>query len=222
MNPRGSVQKMRDGGFHYHLNTIVKYTGFREQTYGMAYAFASARIVARGSHSAGRYAKTKGLTAPNCFEKSLKGPSFAARQQKKVHFSQTMSVHTSANSKEVVSTDLAPAALGPYSQAIKAGGILYVSGCLGIYADTMTFAGESVEEQTDQLMKNMGEVLKAAGADYSNIVKTTVLLADIGDFKAMNGIYAKYFEADPPARSCFAVKDLPLGAKVEVECIAQL
>lgn len=99
MNPRGSVQKMRDGGFHYHLNTIVKYTGFREQTYGMAYAFASARIVARGSHSAGRYAKTKGLTAPNCFEKSLKGPSFAARQQKKVHFSQTMSVHTSANSE---------------------------------------------------------------------------------------------------------------------------
>ncbi len=75
----------------------------------------------------------------------------------------------------MVSTDLAPAALGPYSQAIKVDGVLYVSGCLGIFPESMKFAGESVEEQTDQLMKNMGEILRAAGADYSNVVKTTVL-----------------------------------------------
>eukprot|EP00236_Picocystis_salinarum_P005945 CAMPEP_0113931148 /NCGR_PEP_ID=MMETSP1159-20121227/6365_1 /TAXON_ID=88271 /ORGANISM="Picocystis salinarum" /LENGTH=165 /DNA_ID=CAMNT_0000932051 /DNA_START=212 /DNA_END=711 /DNA_ORIENTATION=+ /assembly_acc=CAM_ASM_000767 len=165
-----------------------------------------------------------------------------------------MSARAKAVGKEVVSTDLAPAALGPYSQAIKIDGVLYVSGCLGIFPESMKFAGDSVEEQTDQLMKNMGEILKAAGADYSNVekqqcyfkkdpparsclavkdlpldgadysnvVKTTVLLADIGDFKVMNGIYAEYFKKDPPARSCFAVKDLPLGAKVEVECIAKL
>ena len=77
--------------------------------------------------------------------------------------------------KEVIRTEKAPAALGPYSQAIKAGGFLYVSGCLGIYPDTMAFAGDGVEEQTDQLMKNMGEILQAAGLDYSNVVKTTVL-----------------------------------------------
>lgn len=85
---------------------------------------------------------------------------------------------------------------------------------------TKNFAGEDVEAQTEQVLKNMGAVLEAAGADYSKVVKTTILLADMGDFAKVNAIYGKYFQAPYPARSTFAVKDLPLGARVEIEAIA--
>merc|ERR1712113_427899 len=125
-----------------------------------------------------------------------------------------------AATREVISTDTAPGAVGPYSQAIKTNGFLYVSGRIPLIPGTMDFSGDGIEIQTEQVFKNMGEVLKAGGCDFSSVVKTTVLLADMGDFKAMNGVYAKYFTEDPPARSAFAVKDLPLGAKVEIECIA--
>jgi reactive intermediate/imine deaminase len=123
---------------------------------------------------------------------------------------------------QVIATEKAPAALGPYSQAIKAGNTIYVSGQIGLVPGTKDFASEGVEGQTEQVMKNMGAILEAAGASYSNVVKTTILLADMGDFATVNGIYGKYFEKDPPARATFAVKTLPLNAKVEIECVAVL
>lgn len=122
----------------------------------------------------------------------------------------------------MISTDNAPAALGPYSQAIKAGNTLYVSGQIGIVPGTKDFASDDVQGQTEQVMKNMGAILEAAGASYANVVKTTILLADMGDFATVNGIYGKFFPENPPARATFAVKTLPLNAKVEMDCVAVL
>jgi reactive intermediate/imine deaminase len=127
-----------------------------------------------------------------------------------------------AAGKEVVATDKSPAALGPYSQAIRAGNTLYVSGQIGLKAETMKFAGDTIEEQTEQVMANMGEILKEAGADFKDVVKTTILLADMADFKTVNEIYGKRFPENPPARATFAVKTLPLNALVEIDCTAYL
>uniref|UniRef100_M8AT68 Uncharacterized protein n=1 Tax=Aegilops tauschii TaxID=37682 RepID=M8AT68_AEGTA len=124
--------------------------------------------------------------------------------------------------KEAVQTEKAPAALGPYSQAIKANNLVFVSGVLGLNPETGKFVSESVEEQTEQVMKNMGEILKASGASYSSVVKTTIMLADLQDFKNVNEIYAKYFPAPAPARSTYQVAALPLNARIEIECIAAL
>ncbi|KAB5521693.1 hypothetical protein DKX38_026012 [Salix brachista] len=124
--------------------------------------------------------------------------------------------------KEAVKTDKAPAALGPYSQAIKSNNLVFVSGVLGLIPETGKFVSENVEDQTEQLLKNMGEILKASGSDYSLVVKTTIMLADLKDFKKVNDIYAKYFPAPFPARSTYQVAALPLDAKIEVECIAEL
>lgn len=124
--------------------------------------------------------------------------------------------------KEAVTTERAPAALGPYSQAIKANGLLFVSGVLGLVPETMAFEADTVEVQAEQLMKNMGEILRAGGTDYSGVVKTTIMLADLKDFKKVNEIYGKYFPAPAPARSTYQVAALPLGARVEIECIAAL
>ncbi|PPD74092.1 hypothetical protein GOBAR_DD28983 [Gossypium barbadense] len=124
--------------------------------------------------------------------------------------------------KEAVATDKAPAALGPYSQAIKANNLLFVSGVLGLIPETGKFISDSVEDQTEQVLKNMGEILKASGADYSSVVKTTIMLADLKDFKKVNEIYAKYFPSPAPARSTYQVAALPLDAKIEIECIAAL
>ncbi|XP_044472974.1 reactive Intermediate Deaminase A, chloroplastic-like isoform X2 [Mangifera indica] len=124
--------------------------------------------------------------------------------------------------KEAVVTNRAPAALGPYSQAIKANNLVFVSGVLGLIPETGKFVSESVEEQTEQVLKNMGEILKASGADYSSVVKTTIMLADLKDFKKVNEIYAKYFPAPAPARSTYQVAALPLDARIEIECIAAL
>eukprot|EP00244_Chara_vulgaris_P010714 TRINITY_DN5010_c0_g2_i1.p1 TRINITY_DN5010_c0_g2~~TRINITY_DN5010_c0_g2_i1.p1 ORF type:complete len:258 (+),score=51.87 TRINITY_DN5010_c0_g2_i1:258-1031(+) len=124
--------------------------------------------------------------------------------------------------REVVSTPNAPAALGPYSQAIKANGMLYVSGCLGLDPATMKFPSEDVSEQAEQLMKNMGEILQAGQSNFDCVVKTTILLSDLKDFGTVNAIYGKYFQDSPPARSTFQVAALPLNAKLEIECIALL
>ncbi|XP_062188276.1 reactive Intermediate Deaminase A, chloroplastic-like [Phragmites australis] len=124
--------------------------------------------------------------------------------------------------KEAVQTEKAPAALGPYSQAIKANNLVFMSGVLGLNPETGKFVSESVEEQTEQVMKNMGEILKASGASYSSVVKTTIMLADLQDFKKVNEIYAKYFPAPAPARSTYQVAALPLNARIEIECIAAL
>nr|GMC76455.1 reactive Intermediate Deaminase A, chloroplastic-like [Ipomoea batatas] len=124
--------------------------------------------------------------------------------------------------KEAVYTDNAPGAVGPYSQAIKANNLLFVSGALGLVPETADLISDNVEHQTEQALKNMGEILKAGGADYSSVVKTTILLADLDDFNVVNAIYAKYFPDPYPARATYQVAALPKGAKIEIECIAAL
>ncbi|XP_040986942.1 reactive Intermediate Deaminase A, chloroplastic-like isoform X1 [Juglans microcarpa x Juglans regia] len=131
-----------------------------------------------------------------------------------------LGLSTDSRIKEAVQTEKAPAALGPYSQAIKANSFLFVSGVLGLVPETGKFISDSVEDQTEQVLKNMGEILKAGGASYASVVKTTIMLADLNDFKKVNEIYAKYFPSPAPARSTYEVAALPLGAKIEIECIA--
>ncbi|MBQ0150606.1 MAG: RidA family protein [Bacteroidales bacterium] len=121
--------------------------------------------------------------------------------------------------KKVIASPKAPAALGPYSQAIMFNDTLYLSGQLG--GDPATGElGATVEEQTRQALANLGAVLEEAGLSYADVVKTTVLLADIADFGAMNAIYAEYFTEDKPARVCYQVAALPKNAKVEIDAIA--
>ena len=120
-----------------------------------------------------------------------------------------------------VSTDKAPAAIGPYSQAIVVGDMVFTSGQIPINPTSGNIEAEGIAAQTEQVMKNLGEVLSAAGSSYEKAVKTTCFLANISDFAAFNEVYAKYF-TEKPARSCVAVKDLPKGALVEVEVIASL
>ena len=122
--------------------------------------------------------------------------------------------------KKVIHTDNAPKAIGPYSQAIEAGGMLFVSGQIPINPQTGELSNGTIQEQTKLVMDNIGAILKAAGLAYENIVKTTCLLADISDFAEMNKVYAEYFKENPPARSAFAVKDLPKGARLEIEVMA--
>lgn len=124
--------------------------------------------------------------------------------------------------RTVISTPHAPAAVGPYSQAIAANGLVFVSGQLGFIPGTRQFAGEDVAAQTEQVLKNVAAVLEAAGTDMAHVVKCTVLLADMADFGAMNAVYQTFFTAEPPARATFAVKDLPAGGRVEIEAIAVL
>ncbi|KAK7305113.1 hypothetical protein VNO77_43013 [Canavalia gladiata] len=133
-----------------------------------------------------------------------------------------MSLSTDSRIKEAVQTEKAPAALGPYSQAIKANNLLFVSGVLGLVPETGKFISDNIEDQTEQVLKNMGEILKSGSASYSSVVKTTILLADLKDFKKVNEIYAKYFPSPAPARSTYQVAALPLDAKIEIECIAAL
>lgn len=122
---------------------------------------------------------------------------------------------------EKISTDKAPAAIGPYSQAIISGGLLFASGQIPINPATGNVEAQGIEAQAEQAIINVGEILKAAGVTYENVVKTTCFLADIADFAAFNEVYAKYF-TEKPARSCVAVKDLPKGVLCEVEVIADV
>jgi 2-iminobutanoate/2-iminopropanoate deaminase len=117
------------------------------------------------------------------------------------------------------STDKAPAAIGPYSQAIFANGTLYASGQIPIDPATGNIEGKTIAQQAEQSCKNVGEILKASGLGFDDVVKTTCFLADIKDFTEFNAVYAKYFTSKP-ARSCVAVKDIPKGALCEIEIIA--
>ena len=121
--------------------------------------------------------------------------------------------------KRIIATDKAPAAVGPYSQAVLSNGLLFVSGQIPVNPADVTVAS-TIEEQSHQALKNVGAILEAAGLGYGDVVKTTVLLSDIADFKAMNAVYAEYFTQDKPARACFQVAALPLGVKVEIEVVA--
>ena len=118
-----------------------------------------------------------------------------------------------------ISTPNAPAAIGPYSQAIQTGNMVYTSGQIPLDPATGNLVGTDITAQAEQVMKNLAAVLEAAGSSFDRVIKTTCFLSDIGDFAAFNEVYAKYITS-APARSCVAVKDLPRGALVEVEVIA--
>ena len=120
-----------------------------------------------------------------------------------------------------ISTEKAPAAIGPYSQAIVYGNIVFTSGQIPINPASGNIEAEGIAAQTEQVMKNLGEVLAAAGSSFEKAIKTTCFLSNIADFAAFNEVYAKYF-TEKPARSCVAVKELPKGALVEVEVIAEI
>lgn len=122
--------------------------------------------------------------------------------------------------KEIIHTDDAPAAIGPYSQAVSHNGVVYCSGQIGLVPETMEFAGDDVETQAKQVMKNLKAVLSAAGSGFDKVIKCSIFLADMGDFATVNEIYGSYFTDDPPARETVAVKTLPKNCKVEISCVA--
>ena len=124
------------------------------------------------------------------------------------------------NMKRAIATANTPAAVGPYSQAIEANGILFISGQIPVDPKVGKIVEGGITEQTEQVLKNIGAILKEAGLDYSHVVKTTCLLSDMANFVPMNEVYAKYFTGDKPARAAFGVVKLPLGAMVEIEAIA--
>ncbi|MGI8812972.1 MAG: RidA family protein [Pyrinomonadaceae bacterium] len=122
--------------------------------------------------------------------------------------------------KQIVSTEKAPGAIGPYSQAIIAGGMVFCSGQIPIDPESGDFVDGGVAEQTEQVLKNLTAVLEAAGGSLASVVKTTVFLADMNDFAAMNEVYARYFSDNKPARATVQAARLPRDARVEIECIA--
>jgi 2-iminobutanoate/2-iminopropanoate deaminase len=122
--------------------------------------------------------------------------------------------------KKIIATRNAPAAIGPYSQAVQTGGMLFISGQIPINPETGKIVEGGITEQTEQVLKNIGAILSEAGYTFGDVVKSTCMLASIADFKDMNEVYSKYYNERQPARSAFAVKDLPLGALIEIETIA--
>lgn len=122
--------------------------------------------------------------------------------------------------KEIITTSNAPGAIGPYSQAVKVGGMVYCSGQIPIDPATGEFVSAEVAEQTDQVLKNLAAVLEAAGSGLHNVVKTTVFLADMNDFAEMNEVYGRYFNENKPARATVQAARLPSDARVEIECVA--
>ena len=126
--------------------------------------------------------------------------------------------------KEVVRTESAPAPFqgAPYSQAIKAGGFVFVSGQLALQPDRAEIVGDTIQEQTEQVFQNLGAILEAAGSSLEQLVKTTVYLIDLGEFAGMNDVYARHVGDRPPARATVEISALPSGAKVEIEAIAEL
>ncbi|HFD38709.1 MAG TPA: RidA family protein [Anaerolineae bacterium] len=124
--------------------------------------------------------------------------------------------------KEIIATNGAPAAVGPYSQAVRAGGFLFTAGQLGLIPGSKEFAGPDIESQTRRALENLKAVLEAGGARLEDVVKTTVFLADMGEFARMNAVYAEFFGENPPARSAVQAAALPLGGRVEIEAVALL
>ncbi|MDY9921777.1 MAG: RidA family protein [Synergistota bacterium] len=124
--------------------------------------------------------------------------------------------------KEIISTEKAPAAIGPYSQGVKAGGFLFLSGQIALDPQTMAVVPGDAVAQTEQVMKNMKAALGSQGLDFSDVVKTTVFIKDMNEFKRINEVYGRFFEKDAPARSCVEVARLPKDVLVEIEAIALL
>jgi 2-iminobutanoate/2-iminopropanoate deaminase len=122
--------------------------------------------------------------------------------------------------KRIISTSKAPAAIGPYSQAVEINGTLYISGQIPLNPETGKLVEGGIKEQTEQVFRNITSILESAGYALSDVVKSTCLLSDIANFRAMNEVYGKYYTANQPARAAFAAKELPLGALIEIETIA--
>ncbi len=122
--------------------------------------------------------------------------------------------------KTIITANDAPAALGPYSHAVAVGDLLYTSGQIGLNPATGKLAGDGIEQQTEQVLRNLEQVLAANGMTFANVVKTTVFLTNLSDFATVNSIYATRFPAEPPARSCVQVAALPAGARIEIELVA--
>lgn len=122
--------------------------------------------------------------------------------------------------KRIIATPNAPAAIGPYSQAVEINGILYISGQIPVDPSTGKMVENDISLQTEQVMKNIGAILETAGYSFADVVKSTCFLNDMENFAAMNAVYGKYYSENPPARAAFAAKGLPLGALVEIETIA--
>jgi 2-iminobutanoate/2-iminopropanoate deaminase len=122
--------------------------------------------------------------------------------------------------KKIIRTDNAPKAIGPYSQAVEVNSMLFISGQIPLDPETGKLIEGGIIEQTEQVLKNIGNILGAAGYSFKNVVKSTCLLKDIADFKAMNEVYSRYYTEDQPARAAYSVKDIPLGALIEIETIA--
>jgi 2-iminobutanoate/2-iminopropanoate deaminase len=124
--------------------------------------------------------------------------------------------------KQAISTPSAPAAVGPYSQAIRTGDWLFLSGQIPLDGATKSLVDGDIGKQTERVMNNLGAVLEAAGASFEHVVKTTIYLVDLNDFARVNEVYGSYFQSAPPARATIAVAALPLGARVEIDAIARL
>lgn len=122
--------------------------------------------------------------------------------------------------RQIISTEHAPAAVGPYSQAVQAGDFIYTAGQIPLVPETGNLVEGGIEEQTQQVMKNLASVLEAAGSSLANIVKTTIFVTNLADFATINQVYGSFFENKPPARSTVQVAALPLGATVEIEAVA--
>ncbi len=123
-------------------------------------------------------------------------------------------------SKKIISTEKAPKAIGPYSQAVEANGMLYIAGQVALNPATGKLVEGGIREQTDQVMKNISAILEAAGYSLQDVVKSVCLLSDMGNFVPMNEVYGRYYSLNPPARATYAVAALPLGALIEIETIA--
>ena len=122
--------------------------------------------------------------------------------------------------KKIIHTLKAPAAVGPYSQAVEANGMLFISGQIPINPESGKVVEDDITVQTEQVMKNIAALLKEAGYTFADVIKSTCLLSDMANFAAMNAVYGKYYPENPPARAAFAVKELPLGVMIEIETIA--
>jgi len=122
--------------------------------------------------------------------------------------------------KNIIATESAPKAIGPYSQAVEANGMLFISGQIPIDPSTSKLIEGGIKEQTEQVMKNIASILEAAGYSFNDVVKSTCLLSDMNNFAAMNEVYGKFYSMDPPARAAFGVVKLPLGSLIEIETIA--
>lgn len=122
--------------------------------------------------------------------------------------------------KKIIKTTKAPAAIGPYSQAVELNNVLYISGQIPLDPETGNLVPGDISAQTEQVLKNISAILSAAGYSFSDVVKSTCILSDISDFKAMNEVYGRYYAENQPARSAYAAKDIPRGSLIEIETIA--